>query len=51
MDNFQHVDIGGQEGMKLICGIIAVEGKVNLGKDDKVFNIDFFFLRVDNECL
>lgn len=36
MDNFGHVDIVGQDGMKLICGITAVEGKANLGKDDKV---------------
>jgi hypothetical protein len=34
-----YVGIDGQEGMKLIYGIIVAEEKVNPGKEDKVHNV------------
>lgn len=33
---FFYIGIDGQDGMKLICGIIAVEGKVRLVREGKV---------------
>lgn len=43
---FVHINIGidGQEGMKLIYGIIVVEGKDNQGKVAKVYFVFLFFL-------
>jgi hypothetical protein len=36
-----YLGIDGQEGMKLIYGIIVAEEKVNLGKEDRVHNIQY----------
>ena len=34
-----YLGIDGPVDMKLTCGIILVEGKVSLGKEDKVSNL------------
>ena len=36
---WKYIDIDGLEGMKLIFGIIAVEGKANQEKDAKVIKL------------